>query len=142
MNKIESFQGSYRFLSNFYYAPIEYREFKPESVEVAYQATKCTDYEDMIMILHMNSWSAKQAGKRVEIREDWDEIKVPAMEQLVFRKFETYSGLRQLLLGTYPSILEEGNTWGDTFWGVCDGVGENHLGRILMEIRSLLRGEV
>lgn len=37
--------------------------------------------------------------------------------------------------------LVEGNWWGDRFWGVCDGVGENRLGRCLMEVRKELRGE-
>lgn len=32
--------------------------------------------------------------------------------------------------------LIEGNTWGDRIWGVCDGVGENRLGKILMRVRA------
>lgn len=35
-------------------------------------------------------------------------------------------------------INNEGNTWGDKFWGVCDGEGENHLGKLLMEVRAEL----
>ena len=34
--------------------------------------------------------------------------------------------------------LVEGNTWGDKVWGVCDGVGENNLGKTLMRIRDAL----
>ena len=38
-------------------------------------------------------------------------------------------------------VLEEGNTWHDTFWGVDAKTGEglNHLGRILMKVRDELR---
>ena len=32
----------------------------------------------------------------------------------------------------------EGNTWNDTFWGVCNGQGQNWLGKILMLVRSEL----
>ena len=35
--------------------------------------------------------------------------------------------------------LIEGNTWNDTYWGVCNGRGQNHLGKILMKVRSLLK---
>ena len=43
-----------------------------------------------------------------------------------------------MLIQTGDSVLIEGNTWGDRVWGVCNGVGENRLGRILMKIRSEL----
>ena len=46
---------------------------------------------------------------------------------------------RQRLLDTGDRELIEGNTWGDRFWGVCRGEGENKLGRILMRVRDELR---
>jgi hypothetical protein len=45
-----------------------------------------------------------------------------------------------MLLLTGDEELIEGNFWGDVFWGVCNGVGKNHLGKILMEVRSELGG--
>jgi len=33
----------------------------------------------------------------------------------------------------------ERNYWRDTFWGFCGCRGENHLGRILMDLRAELR---
>ena len=46
-----------------------------------------------------------------------------------------------LKLTVRDAVLEEGNTWNDTFWGVHlkNGQGQNHLGRILMKIRTELR---
>lgn len=32
--------------------------------------------------------------------------------------------------------IVEDNYWGDTFWGRCNGSGQNNLGKILMEIRD------
>jgi len=33
------------------------------------------------------------------------------------------------LLSTGNCEIQEGNYWGDTFWGVCKGKGENNLGK-------------
>ena len=62
------------------------------------------------------------------------------MRRLLKQKF-SYSGLKMLLLSTGNDKLVEGNTWGDHFWGACNGHGENWLGKLLMEIRSELREE-
>jgi len=47
--------------------------------------------------------------------------------------------LKQMLLDTGDQELVEGNTWNDTFWGVCRGEGQNNLGKILMKVRMELR---
>jgi predicted NAD-dependent protein-ADP-ribosyltransferase YbiA (DUF1768 family) len=57
------------------------------------------------------------------------------MEEILRMKFAD-ERLRDKLTSTAPVELVEGNWWGDTFWGVCKGVGENHLGRLLMKIRD------
>lgn len=54
-------------------------------------------------------------------------------------KFEQNADLRCKLLTTGDAMLVEGNTWGDTVWGVCQGKGENRLGKILMRVRKELR---
>lgn len=38
-------------------------------------------------------------------------------------------------MSTTDPIIEV-NNWGDTYWGVCNGIGDNHLGKILMKIRD------
>ena len=40
---------------------------------------------------------------------------------------------------TGEAELIEGNDWGDITWGVCNGIGENKLGKILMKLRLTLR---
>jgi hypothetical protein len=60
------------------------------------------------------------------------------MRELITLKFADKE-LRKKLLATGESYLEETNTWRDTFWGVCNGVGENWLGKLLMEERTLAR---
>jgi hypothetical protein len=48
--------------------------------------------------------------------------------------------LRQQLIDTGDARIIEGNTWGDVFWGVCKGKGENHLGRLIESIRESING--
>ena len=44
---------------------------------------------------------------------------------------------REKLLDTGNAELQEGNNWGDRYWGVDlkTGYGENRLGRIIMKVR-------
>ena len=53
-------------------------------------------------------------------------------------KFTTNPNLAKRLLDTGDEELIEGNDWNDIFWGVCNGKGENNLGKILMRIRNEL----
>jgi ribA/ribD-fused uncharacterized protein len=138
---IAAFTGSHRFLSNFWPCRIEMDGMYYPSVEHAYQAAKTLDRKDRRIIQQQpKPGAAKRAGRRLtSLRPDWDDIKLGVMEQLVHYKFEHDPDLRTRLVSTYPEELVEGNTWGDRFWGVCDGTGENHLGRILMRVREELR---
>jgi len=146
---IAGFFKEYRFLSNFWPATIirtvtdvtgdvgdtiEY-----SSVEHAYQAAKTTNLKDKLWIAAAKRPGlAKMYGRKVTVRPDWEVIKVGVMESLVREKFSRNLELKNLLLATNDAELIEANTWRDTFWGRCDGVGKNHLGRILMKIREEL----
>ena len=37
--------------------------------------------------------------------------------------------------------LEEGNNWGDKYWGTVEGEGKNMLGKLLMKVRAILSNE-
>lgn len=136
---ITQFKDRYRFLSNFWMAPVKYDGVDYCSVEHGYQAAKTLDeiWRDKIRA-QMSPGMAKKIGKKVPVREDWDAIKLSVMEDLVRQKFTNSIVLRRWLLETGNQKLVEGNAWGDTFWGVYKGVGENHLGEILMKIRKEL----
>lgn len=126
---IDKFEGEYRWLSNFW-------EYPFPSIEHFYQAAKTTDPIKMIRILTAkDAAAAKKAGKTAKLREDWATIKFDIMRELVSIKFKNPE-LRAKLIATGDQELIEGNWWGDTIWGVCKGVGENHLGKILMVERA------
>lgn len=63
------------------------------------------------------------------------------MWDILVDKFTRTPALGKALVGTAPATLVEGNTWKDTFWGVCKGVGENHLGRHLYAPEEPATGE-
>jgi len=134
---IKDFSKEYSFLSNFYPSEVEIDGMKYPTVEHAYQAAKTFNSTEREMILKQETpGKAKRAGKKVHIRLDWEGIKISIMYYLVRQKFKNDVELKNKLMNTENEKLVEGNTWGDTFWGVCRGVGENHLGKVLMKIRG------
>lgn len=137
MKKIDSFQGAYRFLSNFWPAKVVLDGAEYSSVEHAYVAAKTTNKTARNDIADMTPGQAKRYGRTLKLRPDWEKIKLTVMEDLVRQKFK-HPNLARLLQATDDAELVEGNTWGDTFWGVCKGQGQNHLGKILMRVRSEL----
>ena len=82
----------------------------------------------------------RQEVKKVKLREDWEDIKLEVMHNVVFNKFvnKSTSNLGYKLIYTGDAELIEGNNWKDKYWGVYNGIGENHLGKILMKVRSEL----
>lgn len=134
---IDSFSGVNRFLSNFYPAIVYMGGVDYPTVEHAFQAAKTDDRKERIQIrLCLTAGQAKRMGRKCTRRDDWDDVRVMVMKQLLIQKFSVGTVAQRWLLNTGRQKLVEGNDWNDTFWGVCDGEGENMLGRLLMEIRD------
>jgi len=74
----------------------------------------------------------------LELREDWEDVKVNIMKEVVKSKFMSNPELRNKLIATGDAELVELNHWGDRTWGVCSktNTGKNLLGKILMEVRK------
>lgn len=138
---IDYFDGEYAFLSNFYYSPIKFAGITYPTVEHFFQAQKSLDIEEVKRIAAMPTpGAAKRAGRQIKLRSDWEDVKDFIMSiglKLKFAKPE----LKAKLLATGDEELVEGNTWNDTYWGVCKGVGENHLGKLLMSIRENIKND-
>jgi len=136
-NVIDSFTGSHEFLSNFSHSPIEIDGIAYQTVEHAFQAHKTLDPDDRRAVAAQSTpgW-AKKAGRALDLRSDWEEVKVDVMRSCLELKFAPGGDLARRLDETGDVQLVEGNTWGDTYWGVCGGVGENVLGQLLMERRE------
>lgn len=135
---IKEFRKNYFFLSNFYPCIVVYDGITYSSSEAAYQAQKTLDNTERLRISQLDPEHAKQEGRKLILRKDWDEVKLNLMYEICKIKFITNPNLTKRLLQTGNQELIEGNDWNDTFWGVCNGEGENNLGKTLMRIRREL----
>lgn len=150
---IDSFTGEHAFLSNFHPAPLVLDAVPYASAEHAFNALKTDDPAQRELVRHAPTPGlAKRAGRRVTLRDGWDEhVRFEVMRDVVRAKFLDRD-LRAALLATGDALLIEGTgtlerAWHDQTWGQCycpkhaARPGGNHLGRILMAERARLRAE-
>lgn len=142
MPPILGFQGEFRFLSNFWPVSVTLDDVTYPTTEHAYQAAKSLDPEYRELILSLDTpGKSKKLAKTVELRPDWEQVKLGIMEDLNRQKYTNHPELRAALLSTGDAYIEEVNKWGDVWWGTCNGKGRNELGLLLMRIRRELGGE-
>ena len=136
-----SFSYKYNWLSNFYdlESPIVYQGISYYTVENFYCAMKTLDIGIRREIARSPASVAKSMGRNLELRSDWDEVKLKIMTMAIRHKFSDANPiLKQKLIDTKDTYLQEANWWKDTYWGVYMKTGEglNMLGRILMKVRK------
>jgi hypothetical protein len=137
---VDRFEGEYAFLSNFYEHEFTYDGLRWPTAEHAYQASKTLDRGIRLAIRGARSAGlAKKMGNRVLLRRHWEATKVGVMREILRAKFLNDPVLCGRLIGTGDDYLVEGNTWGDTFWGMVNSKGNNWLGLLLMEVREEAR---
>lgn len=139
--------GTHTVLSNFYQStfvaphfsldrltPVEWK-----SVEHYYQAAKACNLSDATFVrLADTPGEAKRRGQKIALRADWEAVKIPVMRNALALKFAPDTQEAAYLRSTEDFVLIEGNDWGDIFWGVAGGFGQNWLGYLLMAQRSYL----
>lgn len=138
---IKEFKGEYRWLSNFEPVLVRYEGVNYPSVEHAYMSAK---NDDVFWKLKCSSGDfspgeIKKLSRDINLVENWDDIKLDVMKICLEQKFKQ-EPFKTKLINTGDSHIQEGNWWNDKFWGVClkTGKGENHLGKMIMEIRDVL----
>lgn len=141
---IDGFEGKYEFLSNFFPSEITAEDdgITYPTAEHYFQAHKTMNLEERGKIAGAHSpGMAKRAGRAIDLRPDWEKIKVNIMWDALKLKFSNPE-LKEKLLATDNAVLIEGNTWHDNFWGNChcekcaNRTGRNQLGSLLMVVRS------
>ena len=138
---IDKFDGKYAFLSNFHETNFVWQGRRYPTVEHFFQAWKAKTKEDFDFVMSTATpGAAKRAGKKIQLREDWEEVKENIMLEALRTKF-SIKGLKEKLLATGDEELVEGNFWHDNFWGVCScskcgNKGQNKLGKLLMQVRE------
>lgn len=143
-NKEPGFVGNYRWLSNFWPCEIAFGEYVFASSEAAYQAAKFRSRPDIVRkFVRIPAKKAKELCKQFTVDKNFDEeAKLDVMRKIVYQKFKQNRYLQYKLVMTGKKTLQEINSWGDVFWGVCNGVGKNHLGKILMEVREIFAEQI
>jgi ribA/ribD-fused uncharacterized protein len=144
---IKEFQGEYRWLSNFWYFTIHpndplYKDERITTVEHLYQAEKAVHkFERQRILFAPTPGMAKKLARNIQIRDDWEDVKVGIMLKHLRTKFYLDPTMKQKLLATGDAVLEEGNRWHDTFWGIDldKGIGNNILGKLIMKVRKEIR---
>lgn len=152
---IERFEGQNAFLSNFYPSPFiattwfnygSEKEYEFPTVEHWFQAHKAANLADFERVLESPTPGiAKRTGKSIQMREEWDAVREDVMRAGLEHKFAPGSELAKKLVATGDEYLQEGNTWGDSYWGATFDTlmlrwdGRNRLGVMLMEVREALR---
>ena len=143
MNAILGFFGKYGFLSGFCRCTLKI-EWKGEifdftCIDEAYNARRTFDIDVQKTFQSIGPREATRKARDMKRRPGWRSARVEIMTNLVREKFRQNEGLAILLLNTGDAHLENTNRWGDKFWGVCDGEGQNNLGKILMEVRDEMK---
>lgn len=142
---IVEFDGEHAFLSNFFPSSILYEGIVYPTNEHFFQAMKTLDQAERQKIANAETpGMAKRLGRHVQLRPDWEQIKVDVMRTGLMLKF-TDAALAEKLLATGDEELVEGNWWHDQTWGSCfcpdhcRTPGRNLLGMLLMELRKELQ---
>ncbi len=148
--EVKGFFGEYRFLSNFWPAKVFLDGEEYSCVEIAYQAAKFKEEDrDFFKTCDFKSsivYASQNVDKHEGTKEEWNAKKINVMRALLVQKFDQSLNpdVYEKLQSSVGKYLEETNYWGDVFWGVNKtevsdaGVGENNLGKLLMEIRDYL----
>lgn len=139
MTTISKFEKDYFFLSNFYPCKVHYQGRTYKNSEAAYQAQKTLNLELRQEFEALSARDAKKKGRMIELRKDWEEVKDNIMYEICYSKFVNNPIIARKLIATKDAELVEGNTWFDTYWGVCNNVGLNKLGQTLMKVREEMR---
>lgn len=135
----------YGCFSNFSPHGIELDGLWWSTTEHYFQAQKFTEPAPVAAIRQAKTpKEAARIGRERQypLRGDWEQVKDDVMQRAVLRKFETHAEIREILLSTGEEAIVE-NAPGDYYWGCgADGTGRNQLGKILVEVRTILRNRL
>lgn len=129
---------------NFSSFKVEWNGYLFSSVEEAYQAASFMGSDEELVEKIKKSHSADEAQRiayanRDKRREDWDDVKVSIMEELLRLKIEQNPYVKKKLLQTEDYMIVEDSPK-DDFWGWGPNRnGQNNLGKLWMKLRKELK---
>ena len=141
---IDSFRFENFWLNKYYNRPVYYKDiwFKSNHVAICYEM--CKDRSDYVkkVFSYCDNVHANINLNKIGIREDWDTVKNEIVLKVTASRFFQNDDLKEKLLATEGKELIYSNNVDEHYWGVCNGVGKNTYGKILMEIRDYLKEEM
>jgi ribA/ribD-fused uncharacterized protein len=124
--------------------PFQLEDYLWPTIEHYYQALKFNNTEYQMKILAAATAEKANALGNARFkrkRSDFKQVRTTLMTRAVYTQAKTYSSIEQRILETGSRKLVE-NSQFDYYWGCGrDHRGENHYGKILMNVRSKLEGE-
>ena len=136
-------ENPYYEFTNFYYSPITLDSKRWTTSEHYFQAQKFVGTSHVEVIRNLTrpreafEYARNPSVSRWQ-RGDWESVKMDVMRKALLAKFSQHDDLRRKLVETGDRQLIEHSPY-DSFWGDGeDGKGQNHLGKLLMEIRTIL----
>lgn len=129
---------------NFLSFKVEWNGYLFASVEEAYQAASFMGSDEELVEKIKKSHSADEAQRiayanRDKRREDWDDVKISIMEELLRLKIEQNPYVKKKLLQTGDYMIVEDSPK-DDFWGWGPNRnGQNNLGKLWMKLREELK---
>ena len=129
---------------NFSSFKVEWNGYLFASVEEAYQAASFMGSDEELVEKIKKSHSADEAQRisyanRDKRREDWDDVKISIMEELLRLKIEQNPYVKKKLLQTEDYMIVEDSPK-DDFWGWgSNRNGQNNLGKLWMKLREELK---
>ena len=130
--------GSTAGFSNFTIFPVTIKDFGtfPTS-EAALQAYKDPNNLEYVkkQISARSPLVSKKLGNKVQVRDNWKEVREEIMYKILKCKFSQHPYLKQTLLNTGLSPIIH-RTMSDSVWGDGGGKGLNLLGKSLVRLRT------
>ena len=135
---INQFKGEYDFLSNRFPCSVQWEGVKYPSAESAFQASKCAEESERKVFASCSIQKATLRGRELKPHPGWEEAQLDIMESILQAKFEQNPALMKKLADTGNTILINGNSKQETYWGIdlYSWEGENYIGKLLMKIRE------
>ncbi|MFZ2484418.1 MAG: NADAR family protein [Minisyncoccia bacterium] len=133
------YEREFYVFSNFSSFMLEWKGKLYPTSEHAYHSEKFED--EVIKEAIRNCRSAHDAFKlakenSTKYKNNWDEIKLGVMNEIIRAKVAQHPYVRKKLIESGERQIIE-DSWKDDFWGWGAGKnGENHLGKIWMEVRQ------
>lgn len=138
------YEQEFYIFSNFSAFKLEWNGELWMTSEHAYHSEKFEDPK--ILKALKDTRSAHDAMKlayanRDKYRKDWDDVKLGIMKKILHAKVEQHPYVKKKLLASGNRELIE-NSWRDSYWGWgSNKEGENHLGKLWMEVREEVRSK-